>query len=788
MKNLLSIQLDYIYLFYGFVFFLCAVFCWIVIRQEKYHLKWKWLMSFCLVHGSYEWLELFSLGFAKNPLLIKARLVFLAISFLLLIEFGRSGFASITGKNSGRWIYLILCLFIPLGAPAGIPGLNDTVRYSLCFIGGIGTAWVVYKASRSQPIGSRPLAFIALCLLCFAILGGLIVPQSSLPIAAVINTNSFLAFAGLPVQLCRGVVVLLMAIGIWRYSQAWRQAAIGIKKIRQIDRSVLWMGVLLLFVFICGWAGTEWGGKREEERQRNYLLNLTKAAAGAINPVHVRNLSGTPADEKDNPDYTRLRQQLVLIEKAISDIRWVYLMGKKNGKIFFMVDSVVEDSEDHAAPGDPYDDAPPELHALFDSPAPKVVGPYNDTWGDFISGFAPVYDFTTHELTAILGIDVDTRLVKYSVTIHRLPFIGLACFLSLLVMSIFLYQRSVNDFTELLVNNEALLLEAQRLAQIGNWSFNLITWEVLWSEEMFKIMDVPRNVKPTFAVFQEVIYPADRQAFNIVIEDALSLGRESYFDMECRIIRRNGDIRDISIHAAIVRKENGKPLGVFGTAHDITERKFAEAKILKSLQEKELLLREINHRVKNNLQIINSLFNLQLRKFNDERFREIIKESHARIRSISLVHEKLYESGDFVRINVKEYVTSLVGNIKDSFSVDPDKINIDIRIAEDVALDINQVLHIGLIINELTTNAFKYAFPGKSKGTIVIGCGLNAQRRYVLVFSDDGAGLPADIDFSSVKTLGLELVATLARQLGEFEVIRENGTMFRIVLNNPGAV
>ncbi len=745
-------------------------------------------MSFCLVHGSYEWLALFSVGFAGNPLLIKTRLVFVAISFLLLIEFGRSSFVSLSGKKFGKWIYLPLCLFIPLGAPAGIAGLNDTVRYSLCFIGGIGTAWVVYKASRSQPVGSRPLAFIALSILLYAVLGGLIVPQSTFPIAAVINYNSFLAIAGLPVQLCRGVIVLLMAICLWRYSQSWRQVVIGIKKNRQMDRSVLWMGILLSLVFISGWICTEWGGKKEAARQRNYLLNLTKAAAGAINPVHVRNLSGTPADETQNPSYAYLRQQLVQIEKAIPDIRWIYLMGKKNNRIFFMVDSVAEGSDDHALPGDPYDDAPQELHALFESPAAKVVGPYKDTWGDFISGFVPVYDLVTHALVAIVGIDVDTRLIEYSVAIHRLPFIGLACFLSLLIMSIFLYQRSVNDFTNLLVNNEALLLEAQRLAQIGNWSFSLVTWEVLWSEEMFKIMDVPGDVKPTFTIFQDVIYPDDRQAFNMSIENALNPGAKQYFDIEYRVVHGGAEVRYISVHAAIMRGENGKPLGVFGTAHDITERKFAEAKILKSLQEKELLLREINHRVKNNLQIINSLFNLQLRKSDDERLKAIVKESYARIRAISLVHEKLYESNDFVRINLKEYVTSLVGNIKDSFSVDPDKIKIHIRIGEAVVLDINQVLHFGLIINELITNAFKYAFPGQRQGTITIGCDLDANQRSVLIFSDDGVGLPVDIDLSSAKTLGLELVATLAGQLGEYEVIRKEGTIFRIVFNNQGAV
>jgi two-component sensor histidine kinase len=784
MKIFLNNQLDYIYFFYGFAFFLCAVFCWMLIRKERFHLQWKWLMFFCLVHGSYEWLELFSVEFANNPWLIKFRLVFLAVSFMFLVEFGRSSFISVNGKNIGRWIYLPLCLFIPLGMPAGIAGLNDAVRYSLCFMGGLGAAAGVYRVSGSQSIGKRPLAFIAFTLLLYALLGGLVVPRSSFLLAAVLNNNSFFAVTGVPVQLCRGLVVFMMAIGLWHYVQAWRQAEIGILKVRLTDRSVELLVSLFIFVFISGWVGTEWVGKKEERRQLNYLLNLTQATAGVINPMHIRNLSGTLADEKGNPDYKLLRQQLMLLEKKIPDIRWLYLMGKKNGKIFFFIDSVAEDSSGHAAPGDPYDDAPEELNALFGSPAAKVVGPYKDIWGNFISGFVPIFDFDSHKLLAILGIDVDTQLIKYIVAMHRLPFIGLTCFLSLLILSVFVYQRSTKDFTDLLLNNESLLLEAQRLAKIGNWSFNLLTWEALWSEEMFNVLGVNRGFKPSFTMFQEAIHPDDRQAFNSVIEDALSSGVQRYIDLECRIIRGAGEVCHIAVHAGIVRGANNQAVGVFGTAQDITEKKRLEVKTIKSLQEKELLLREINHRVKNNLQIINSLFNLQLRKFDDERFKDVIKESHSRIRSISLVHEKLYESNDFININLKEYVTSLVGNIKDSFSVDPDKIKVHIRIGEAVVLDINQVLHFGLIINELITNSFKYAFPGARKGNINIECDRGADRRYVLIFSDDGVGLPADIDLSSARTLGLELVATLAGQLGDYAVIRKDGTMFRIVFNN----
>ncbi|MFA6216631.1 MAG: PAS domain S-box protein [Candidatus Omnitrophota bacterium] len=246
-------------------------------------------------------------------------------------------------------------------------------------------------------------------------------------------------------------------------------------------------------------------------------------------------------------------------------------------------------------------------------------------------------------------------------------------------------------------------------------------------------------------------------------------------------MRSDGSRVWVTVSAKIVsRLDNGI---VQGFVKDITDRKRAEEKIKEALVEKELLLREVNHRVKNNLQIINSLFNLQARKVTDEGVKEILRESCSRIKSIALVHEKLYGSPDLSRIDMKEYLTSLVRSISHSLNVGRDGIYVTVLTDEGIRFDMDRVIYCGLIVNELVTNAFKYAFPDKRKGEICIELKINKSNNYELIVRDDGVGLPKDFDWEDSETLGLELVKTLAHQLGEIKLQRKGGTAFKITLH-----
>lgn len=213
---------------------------------------------------------------------------------------------------------------------------------------------------------------------------------------------------------------------------------------------------------------------------------------------------------------------------------------------------------------------------------------------------------------------------------------------------------------------------------------------------------------------------------------------------------------------------------------EITTRKGAEDHLLKSLQEKELLLKEIHHRVKNNLQVISSILDLQAGTIEDTQTLTAFKESQNRIKSMSLVHEQLYKSEDFAQIDFERYLQRLSTNLLHSFSHTTHDISLDVQ-APHVTLTIDDSISCGFIITELITNSFKHGFPNGGKGTIAIAFTKTDDNMYQLSVHDNGIGFPADIDFQNTKTLGLQLVNILTRQLkGTITLQQENGTTFTI--------
>ena len=216
-------------------------------------------------------------------------------------------------------------------------------------------------------------------------------------------------------------------------------------------------------------------------------------------------------------------------------------------------------------------------------------------------------------------------------------------------------------------------------------------------------------------------------------------------------------------------------------ARDITERRAAEARINASLAEKEVLLREIHHRVKNNMQVITSLLRLQSDRIKDQKYADIFKESQDRIKSMALVHEKLYQSKDLARIDFREYVEALMMDLFRSYGVDSRKIKTIIAI-DDVSLGPDHAIPCGLIINELVSNSLKHAFPQGRKGEIRVTFRSIGEGELSVNVSDNGIGFPENLDFKSTKTLGLVLVRTLVEhQLeGQITLDRQEGTAFDI--------
>jgi len=213
---------------------------------------------------------------------------------------------------------------------------------------------------------------------------------------------------------------------------------------------------------------------------------------------------------------------------------------------------------------------------------------------------------------------------------------------------------------------------------------------------------------------------------------------------------------------------------------EIGERQQVEEQLKTSLGEKEVLLKEIHHRVKNNLQIVCSLLDLQARYVENQQMLGMFQDSQNRVRSMALIHEKLYESADLARIDLEEYVRELAEGLFNAYGAHAAPIALDVQIQGD-DLGIDEAIPCGLIITELVSNAFKHGFPKGRGGTVYVGMQTAEDDEMVLTVRDDGVGFPEDIDFQHTESLGLRLVVNLTRQLrGRIELSRAGGTEFGI--------
>jgi PAS domain S-box-containing protein len=236
---------------------------------------------------------------------------------------------------------------------------------------------------------------------------------------------------------------------------------------------------------------------------------------------------------------------------------------------------------------------------------------------------------------------------------------------------------------------------------------------------------------------------------------------------------------DFLVTTTPLRNERGDMIGAVHVARDITQRKRAEEAMQASLREKEVLLKEIHHRVKNNLQVVSSLVSLQSDNLTDAAMQEQFREVRHRIRAMALVHEKLYQSIDLARVDFGDYARELIG-----YLIRFHRTAVDVNwqiIADSVHLDIEKATPCGLILNELTTNALKHAFNGHPRGEITLELRCNGSGDMELKFSDNGIGLPAGLDWRNTRSLGLRLVQLLTYQLnGKIEVRGGPGTTFHL--------
>jgi PAS domain S-box-containing protein len=246
-------------------------------------------------------------------------------------------------------------------------------------------------------------------------------------------------------------------------------------------------------------------------------------------------------------------------------------------------------------------------------------------------------------------------------------------------------------------------------------------------------------------------------------------------------LHHDGSRINVRILLSPLKGETEPCSGCLTSVYDVTERTRMEEHIRASLTEKEVLLKEIHHRVKNNMQVISSLLSLQSKYILDQEMRDLFRESQERVKSMALIHEKLYRSGNLAQIDFGEYVQTLSSSLVRTYAIRAEKVNVKVAVSK-IFFGVDTAIPCGLIINELVSNALKHAFPGGRRGTILISLHVDDQGCNTLVVSDDGIGFPEGLDFRHTASLGMKLVNMLTGQLsGTIELICSRGTEFRIV-------
>ena len=248
------------------------------------------------------------------------------------------------------------------------------------------------------------------------------------------------------------------------------------------------------------------------------------------------------------------------------------------------------------------------------------------------------------------------------------------------------------------------------------------------------------------------------------------------------LFARRADGGEFPVEIGLNPLETEQGLMVLASVVDITERKRAQQRLEKALEEKTVLLNELHHRVKNNLQMISSLLNLQADSCGDARAREILNESQNRVKAMGLTHQLLYEHKDFSRVDFGEYLRRLAQLLLSAYRGRSGRVALNLALPEQACyVGLERAIPCGLAVNELVTNAFKHAFPGDRRGAITIALASAEDDNVILTVSDDGVGLPDGFDIESVKSLGLRLVPLLVEQLqGSLTVAGSPGSSFSL--------
>lgn len=324
-----------------------------------------------------------------------------------------------------------------------------------------------------------------------------------------------------------------------------------------------------------------------------------------------------------------------------------------------------------------------------------------------------------------------------------------------LIQAIIRDQREQKRLEIELRENQSMLGEAEMIAQVGSYSRNLLSGEVKWSDNLYRIYGYePFEIIPSYDLFIQHVIDEDVGNVEFAMKDAIA--HQQPFDFYFKIITKKGAPRTLNSLGQITFDLSNKPIQIRGIIQDVTQNKDIEKQLERSRKEKVVLLTEIHHRVKNNLAIVTGLLKLQKSQHRDTPCAQLLDEAINRITAIALVHEKLYRANDFGLIDFSLYIQEIARELFQTFSIDPNQIGFHFTCGN-IELGINTAVPCGLLINELMTNSLKYAFPASQNGTITLRINVEGGR-IEIYYGDDGIGLPENVDLTQASSIGLNLI------------------------------
>jgi PAS domain S-box-containing protein len=568
-------QIDYLAFITAFSLLVAGIIFVSLFWRGNGRLPWKWSTAFGLLQSIYWFMTMLALSLPDTTTFQVIRLIIFVLSFLAMSEFARIGIRIQTGFAPGVWTHLVLVLPVSVGVLFGLNGIDAACHVAVALPVGLLAAFILWhesSAGMEKPAKPRlRLASLGLCayILLITVIGsnnGFSLIPLFIPVD-LISLSLFILHFGL--SSCS----LFLAITLTLFASALKddtQQAKGLSP--DTGRFIRIFFVLI----VLGWGFTEWAGHLADTAQRKTILTEARIASKAFDISEVKLLTGTPADLV-SPVYSRIKDRLMRIRMANPLYRFVYLMGKKNKTVFFLVDSEPPESKDYSPPGQLYEDATNLFLNTFDFGKEIAEGPLRDDWGTWVSASIPILDPLSKRVISVLGADVDASdWLKKIYAARRQPILAIMI-LTLLAMAFTIDRRRSRLSSLMIAESEQRLQYALNATSEGVWDWNIRTGKTTYSTHWIEMMGYSQQEALLIGDFRKGIIHEDDLSKMLEALGLYLQGNTPVYECEIRLKTKTGEYKYTLDRGKVVEwNQEGSPIRMVGTFTDITERKRAE--------------------------------------------------------------------------------------------------------------------------------------------------------------------------------------------------------------------